>query len=994
MAADVTANIGIRVYLDDAASRGLFGINQQLASMSSLVTGAALAFAAFSSGLVYAIVQGAGIAAAMVQIANATGMTSAQLAQLQPFLLNLGGSSIFTIQELAAGMALLGQYSYKTVGDIEALSSAGVKLAEVTGTAPVDAFKLLAVTMQAFKLPADQANSVAALLFYSFEHGTPNVSQLTTALGQLGGAADFLHIPLSQLIPALDVVTIGVGSASTAAAGLRFFLNNVEGSSKTARAAFAALGMSAFDAKGNFIGLPALLGEIGNKLKGLSTADQYKVITELFNIRSGTAIKQLITQLEEYSQRVREASNQTKLNADLNAAVARVMGQVGSVLKETGSNFADFAGEVGLQVLPALIGFVQIGLLPLVTALRLAAANPAVAQMIAMFLVLGTVLSGVVLIGAGLIALFSTGLGAALLWAGAFALVAAAATGVIAGWNQFVALLTRARPVLEGVGIALLAIAGIVAAVVATPFLVWLGSVVGLGAMLGAVMLTSAVPGMAAWVAQMALAIARGVAYVAMNLTTLIPSLLAQAAAYTMAGLRIAATAAIKFAMEIPALLASAAGWLLNATMMLLALAPYILIGAAIVAAVIGLGLLVQHLGFLNVILAIARAAWAAILPAIQQAGSAIRGAFMQALQQLQPLWVQLVAAFNQARPVLLFLGAVLGVIIVAAIAILIGILRALVSIFANVIVTVIQVAARIVQIFTGIVQFFTGFFNLLRGIFTGNTNLMKQAWDMMGRGITNIVQGLVGGIWALFSGFFRTVLGGISNFINGIINFFRNLWNALVGHSIVPDMVNGIVMWMAQLPGRVMGAIGSLLGQAIAFFNNVFNSIMNAARGGANNLIALMAGLPGRILGALGNLGGLLWNAGATLIGGFIGGIKSMFGGIFNAVGGMLSTVRNMFPHSPVKEGPLRGYETWMPTLIKGMSDSTDQAAPSLRSSMARVAQGVASGFSSAGQGTASAGGGTTQFIITLDGKVLFDSMQTRMRNALQAQGMSRMLR
>lgn len=993
MAADVTANIGIRVYLDDAASRGLYAINQQLASMSSLVLGAGLAFAAFSGGLVYAIVQGAGIAMAMTQIGLATGMTKNQLAQLQPFLLNIGGSSIFSIQQLAAGMALLGQYSYKTVPAIEAVSAAGVKLAEATGSTPVEAFKLLAVAMQAFNLPASQANYVASLLFYSFEHGTPNIAQMTTALGQLGGAADFLHIPLSQLIPALDIVTIGVGSASTAAAGLRFFLNNVEGSSKTARAAFAALGMSAFDAKGNFIGLPALLGEIGDKLKGLSTQDQYKVITELFNIRSGTAIKQLITQLESYNARLKDTNNATKLQHDLDAAVAQVMGNVGSVLKEVGSNFADFAGEVGLQVLPALIAFLQQAILPLVTGLRLLASNPALAQAIAMFLVLGTVLSGAVLTVAALVAIVTSGVGVALLFAGGFALLAAVITGVIGNWNNFVALMVRLKPVLEAVGIALLTIAGIFAAIAITPFLVDMATLATLAILVAAGYTTAAIPAIASWIASMAVATARGIAYVAMNLTTLIPSLLAQAAAYTMAGIRIAAAAAIKFAMEIPALLASAAAWAMNAAMMLLALAPYILIGAAVVGAVIGLGLLIQKLGGLKVFLDIARAAWAAILPAIQQAGSAIRDAFVAALRQLEPLWTQLVAAFNQAKPILIFLGAVLGTIIVAAIAILIGIIRMLISVFANVLVTVIQVVAHVIQVFTGLVQFFTGLFKIIFGIFTLNGNMIKQGWDLLWHGILNIVQGIAGSIWAVFTGFFRTVLGGIQNFINGIINFFVGLFNRLVGHSLIPDMANMIVNVFFGLPARVIGALINLGGMLWNTFTNAMHRALDAIGQKANDLLSFMRGLPGKIVNAVGNLGNLLWNAGASIINGLWNGAKSVIGGLFNWFGQQLGNLRNMFPHSPVKEGPLVGYETWIPTMIRTMVRSADQEGPSLKASMGRVAQGVASGFSStvpAGMG----GAGQTQFIITLDGKVLFDSMQTRMRNALQAQGMSRMLR
>lgn len=961
--------------------------------MASLVAGASLAFTAFSAGLIYAVAQGAGIIAAMNQISIATGLTGSALLQVRNYLLALGGSSIFSIQQLAAGIALLGQYSFKTVSAIESLATAGSKLAEATGSTPVQAFKLLAVTMQAFKIPADQAQQVADLLFYSYEHGTPSVTGLTSALGQLGGAADILHIPLSQLIPALDVVTIGVGNMGTAALGLRFFLTSVTGSSKAARDAFQQLGISAFDAKGNFVGLPTLLGEISDHLKGLSTGDQFKVMQELFpNIRSSTAIKQLITQLGEYTSRLKDTSNAQQLHLNLENAVALIMSQVGSVLKETGSNFQDFAGLVGIQVIPILLGFLQKALYPLSVTLRLLASNPAIAQLIANFLMFGTALSGIVVVGAIVTAIFTSWVGPALLVAGAFAALAALAALIVTDWNDVVAVFNRVKPVLAGVALALLGIGGVIGGIAIAPFLIDMATLATLATGVGAVMLTEAIPGIAAWIASTTVAAAKTVVWAVANASTLIPSLLSQGAALAVTTARTALAAALNFAVMIPSILAQAAAWVVNAAAMALSMAPYILLIALITGAAIGLGLLIAKLGGLKVILDIAKAAWAAILPAIQQAGTAIKGAFMQALEALQPLWTQLVAAFNQAKPILIALGGVLGGVIVVAIGVLIGVIRMLISIFANVVVTVIQVVAHVVQVFTGLVQFFTGVFKIIFGIFTLNGNMIKQGWDTLWKGVLNIIQGTAGAIWAVFTGFFRTVLGGIQNFINGIVQFFQHLFSMLVGHSIVPDMLNAIVSAFAGLPGRVIGAIGALAGMLWNAISGAWNHAMSAVNDGINKAINAVKQVPGKVVSALGDLGSTLWNAGVNLIGGFIGGIKSMFGNVISAAGNLLGSIRNMFPHSPVKEGPLQGYENWMPTMIRTMASTAEEAGPSLRSSMAKVAGGIQQGITSSSVNGVG-GAGTTQFIITLDGKVLFDSMQTRMRNALQVQGMSRKL-
>ena len=89
-----------------------------------------------------------------------------------------------------------------------------------------------------------------------------------------------------------------------------------------------------------------------------------------------------------------------------------------------------------------------------------------------------------------------------------------------------------------------------------------------------------------------------------------------------------------------------------------------------------------------------------------------------------------------------------------------------------------------------------------------------------------------------------------VSGAISAIVGFFVGMYNTIVGHSIVPDMINGIVSWIAQLPGRAMGAIQGLLGSIGSFFSGLASQ---ALQWGSNIVNNIAQGITNAI-GAVGN--------------------------------------------------------------------------------------------------------------------------------------------
>ncbi|AKJ71815.1 putative major tail protein [Tsukamurella phage TIN4] len=166
-----------------------------------------------------------------------------------------------------------------------------------------------------------------------------------------------------------------------------------------------------------------------------------------------------------------------------------------------------------------------------------------------------------------------------------------------------------------------------------------------------------------------------------------------------------------------------------------------------------------------------------------------------------------------------------------------------------DIIKSIIQVITGVVKIITGVINVVVGLvktvIGVIKGIFTGDWSTaiegLKQLFsDGFGKifsGIWDIVKGIFGAIWSTIKNFVSLIINTIWGFIKGVIDFFTELWDVLVGHSIVPDMVNAIIEWFFKLPGTLLGMIGDFIVAIVTFFFE----------------------LPGKILGALGELGGLL---------------------------------------------------------------------------------------------------------------------------------------
>jgi TP901 family phage tail tape measure protein len=183
-------------------------------------------------------------------------------------------------------------------------------------------------------------------------------------------------------------------------------------------------------------------------------------------------------------------------------------------------------------------------------------------------------------------------------------------------------------------------------------------------------------------------------------------------------------------------------------------------------------------------------AAWDLLGPDIIKIGKGIWNGLKDIWERVGPelakfkeLWGPIGDAINNAwldiKPVL----ALIGGAILAVIKIGLSIVGELID----------PVFDLLGDLITGIVKIVRGVVEIIAGIFNGDLPMILD-------GVKDLFSGLWDIIWGIFKAGVRLVWNVVEGFVQGIVNFFKWLYDVIVGHSIIPDLINGVVDWFHKL--------------------------------------------------------------------------------------------------------------------------------------------------------------------------------------------------
>lgn len=281
---------------------------------------------------------------------GAIAQTSGQeLDQLRTLANRLGKDTVFTSNEAAEAIKELAKAGIDTPTILNGAAEAAVNLAAAGELELAPAAEIMARALNSFNLGGDKAAWVADILT-----GAANTS--ATSVENVGAAMKFASSNMASLTndsytseaAFVDLATaiaamsnMGI-DASMAGTGLSRILEGLTPNSEKAAAMMKDMGVSFFDAKGDFIGLKAALDVLHGGLSKLTDEEQATQIEKIFGVRGKNAVQALMRAIFDTSKDWDKYRDQvTEANLATDTAAKKLDNLAGSVefLKGTVSSF-------------------------------------------------------------------------------------------------------------------------------------------------------------------------------------------------------------------------------------------------------------------------------------------------------------------------------------------------------------------------------------------------------------------------------------------------------------------------------------------------------------------------------------------------------------------------------------------------------------------------------------------------------------------------------
>ncbi|MBW3088832.1 phage tail tape measure protein [Bifidobacterium sp. 82T24] len=246
-------------------------------------TKAGLAIGAVSAAIGVAAVSAfAQFDAAMSTVQANTGASAQQMQQLRQAALDAGANTVYSASEAADAINELGKAGMST-GDILAGGLTGaLNLAASDGMAVGEAAELMSSTLAQFNLTGADASRVADALAAGAGKAQGSARDLGYALQQSGMVANSFGISMEETTGTLAAFANSGMIGSDAGTSLKTMLISLANPSTKAKNLMQELGINAYDAQGNFVGLANLAGQLQDRMGGLSQEQRNQALATIF----------------------------------------------------------------------------------------------------------------------------------------------------------------------------------------------------------------------------------------------------------------------------------------------------------------------------------------------------------------------------------------------------------------------------------------------------------------------------------------------------------------------------------------------------------------------------------------------------------------------------------------------------------------------------------------------------------------------------------------
>lgn len=341
-----TASYEAKMAKAGASAEQLAGGLEKTGSKTGMITnGLALAGAAATAFGVMAVKTFADFDASMSTVQANTGATASQMDALRQAAIDAGADTVYSASEAADGINELGKAGLSTTDILSGGLSGALNLAASDGMAVGEAAELMATTLKEFNLTGADSSKVADALAAGAGKAVGSAHDLGLALNQAGMVSHSFGISMQETTGTLAAFANSGMIGSDAGTSLKTMLIALANPSTKAANLMEELGINAYDASGNFVGLAGLAGQLQTALGGLSQEQRNQALATIFGsdaIRAANVLYEQGTDgINDWTKAVSEsgyaAEQAAAKNDNLKGDLENLSGSIESLMISIGS---------------------------------------------------------------------------------------------------------------------------------------------------------------------------------------------------------------------------------------------------------------------------------------------------------------------------------------------------------------------------------------------------------------------------------------------------------------------------------------------------------------------------------------------------------------------------------------------------------------------------------------------------------------------------------
>jgi len=301
---------------------------------------------------------------AMSSVEAATHAGAIEMGQLRQAAIDAGADTAFSAVEAAQGIEELAKAGVSTSDILNGGLNGALSLAAAGNLGVGESAEIAASAMTQFKLSGDQIPHLADLLAAGAGKAQGSVQDLGAALNQAGLVASSTGLTIEETTGGLAAFASAGLTGSDAGTSFKTMLQRLTPQSDEAQKKFDELGISAYDAQGNFVGLTDFAGQLQTKMADLSPEARNAAMSVMFGSDAVRASNVLYEQgaegIQKWIDKVNDsgyaAETAALMQNNLAGDLEKLGGAVDTVLIKSGSG----ANDALRGLVQGLEGFVDL----------------------------------------------------------------------------------------------------------------------------------------------------------------------------------------------------------------------------------------------------------------------------------------------------------------------------------------------------------------------------------------------------------------------------------------------------------------------------------------------------------------------------------------------------------------------------------------------------------------------------------------------------------